>query len=113
MSAARRKRRALTASVRVAAVALASAAAMAGAASPPRTQMEIEADQCLEWYRPKLLDPRGAYWREARRESRVITIRIYHANDRGGYDNKLASCEISGGRLDEDWTRIHARRDGW
>lgn len=85
----------------------------AAAAKPSRSQLEFDADRCLDWYRPNLRNPRGAYWMEASRDQRVLTITVYATNGYGGYVSKIAACEVNGGKLDDDWTKIHAKRLGW
>ena len=81
--------------------------------SPMRTQMEIEADMCLAWYKPLLRDPQGAYYTHAGKDNRVVTITIHSTNGYGGYVTKSASCEIYSGTLDDGWTKKHAKRGGW
>jgi hypothetical protein len=78
-----------------------------------KTQLELDADQCLNWYRPRLRDPRGAYYTHPTRDKRVVTIDLHATNGYGGYVVKAASCEILAGKLNEAWTREHARRGGW
>lgn len=80
---------------------------------PSRTPLEVEAEMCLNWYRPLLRDPAGAYYSEARKELRVVSITLHGTNGFGGYVARTAACEIHGGRLNESWTRIHAERAGW
>lgn len=53
-----------------------AAAAAQPAAAPQRTRADFEADQCLDWYRPKLRDPAGAYYREPSKEGRVLSITL-------------------------------------
>lgn len=78
-----------------------------------KTPLESDADMCLAWYRPKLRDPLGAYHRNAKRENRVVHITVHATNGYGGYTTKEAACEIHGGKLNEAWTKTHARRGGW
>jgi hypothetical protein len=78
-----------------------------------KSALEVEADQCLDWYRPRLRDPRGAYYSAPSKEQRVLTIVIHATNGYGGFVTKRASCEMLNGRLDNDWTAIHARDGGW
>jgi hypothetical protein len=83
------------------------------AAPPQRARTEIEAEQCLDWYRPKLRDPLGAYYREPSKEGRVLSLTIYATNGYGGYVSKPAACEFTNGRIDNGWTKIHAKRGNW
>lgn len=69
--------------------------------------------QCLDWYRPRLKNPGGAYARIASRVGSVLTITIYATNSFGGYIPKEAACEVKNGRIDHDWTKIQAERAGW
>lgn len=78
-----------------------------------KTPLDADADMCLAWYRPKLRDPMGAYHRNAKRENRVVHITVHATNGYGGYTTKEAACEIHGGKLNEAWTKTHARRGGW
>ncbi|NMM75362.1 hypothetical protein B2J88_20145 [Rhodococcus sp. SRB_17] len=72
-----------------------------------------EADECLSWYRPKLRDPAGAYYTGPLKNGRVLSITIHATNGYGGYVTQRGSCEFNNGKLDGDWTKIHATRDGW
>lgn len=84
--------------------------------SPPVAQpspLTREADTCLAWYKPKLRDPAGAYYTAPSKEGRVLSITIHATNGYGGYVTQNASCEIHNGKLDTDWTKIHAARQGW
>jgi hypothetical protein len=86
------------------------------AAQPPvpqRDYIEVMADMCLDWYRPRLRDPRGAYYRNPRVEKDVVNITIYGTNGFGGFATKEAACEIKAGGVDEGWTKIHAERLKW
>jgi hypothetical protein len=78
-----------------------------------KAPLDEQADACLEWYRPRLRDPRGAYFRDASAEKGVVTITIHATNGYGGYTTKTAVCEFKNGKIDVDWTNIHARRNGW
>lgn len=78
-----------------------------------KTQMEIDADRCLAWYKPLLRDPIGAYYTNASREKRVVSMDLHATNGFGGYVVKRAACEIHGGALNEAWTKEHAKRGGW
>lgn len=69
--------------------------------------------QCLNWYRPRLKNPAGAYADGVSRVGSVLTMTIYASNSFGGYVPKDAACEVKNGRIDNDWTRIQAQRAGW
>lgn len=81
--------------------------------APQKTQLEAEAEACLDWYRPKLRDPRSAYYRNPTKDRSVLTITVYGTSGRGGYLSQSAACEIKGGSVDDGWTKIHAERLGW
>lgn len=80
---------------------------------PQRSELEAFADTCLEWYRPLLRNPQGAYYRDAVHAQNVLSLAIYATNGFGGYVRRAAACEIKNGKLDAAWTRIHAQRAGW
>lgn len=82
-------------------------------ARPVKSALEHEADLCLDWYRGMLRDPRSAYYTDANKQGRVLTIDVKATNGFGGFVTKLASCEIKDGSIDDGWTRIHAERKGW
>lgn len=69
--------------------------------------------QCLDWYRPRLKNPAGAYAGGVSRVGSVLTMTIYASNSFGGYVPKEAACEVKNGRIDHDWTKIQAQRAGW
>lgn len=75
--------------------------------------MDAEADMCLAWYRPLLRDPNGAYFTNVRKAQRVLSMDIHATNGFGGYVVRRASCEIHNGKLNDSWTKIHAKREGW
>lgn len=87
----------------------------------PASVYEQEAKLCLAWYQKEMQLPPGTPYLDFTKEQRVLTItlavRASVANPFGIVHettlNKQASCEIHGGRLDEGWTRIHAKRGGW
>ena len=81
--------------------------------SPAQSPLTLEADACLNWYRPKLRDPAGAYYSAPSKDSRVLTLTVHATNRYGGYDTQVAEGEFFNGRLDSDWTKIHAKRNGW
>ena len=68
----------------------------APAAAATHSPLAREADMCLAWHRPLLRDPAGAYY-----------------TGYGGYVTSRAACEIYLGKLNESWTKIHAKRGGW
>ena len=78
-----------------------------------KSPLTREADMCLAWYRPKLRDPAGAYYTEPSKDGRVLSITIHATNGYGGYVTQRGSCEFLNGKLDNDWTVIHATRGGW
>lgn len=83
-------------------------------ASPPvKDALTRDADTCFAWYRPDLLDPRGAYYTEPARDKRVVSLTLHATNRMGGVVTKRVACEILNGKLDEDWTKIHAERVKW
>lgn len=82
-------------------------------AAPAKNMLEEYADMCLDWYRPLLKNPRGAYYSNEKMEGRVLSLTIHGTNTYGGVVTKDAACEIHLGRLDSDWTKIHAKREGW
>lgn len=78
-----------------------------------KSQLELDADQCLAWYAKLLLDPLRTYYSNPRRDKRVVSIDIHTPNQFGGIFVKTAACEIDAGLLNEAWTKIHAQRAGW
>lgn len=83
------------------------------AAGATKSPLEREAEMCLAWYRPKLRDPAGAYFTEASKQGRVVSMTVHATNGFGGYVTRRAACEIHQGKLNETWTKIHAERNGW
>lgn len=81
--------------------------------APSKSWVELEGDACMEWYRPRLRDPRSAYYRDPQKEKSVITITIYATNGLGGFVSKDAACEIKSGEVDSGWTKYHADRLKW
>jgi hypothetical protein len=92
--------------------ASAGPATLSGTATT-KTDVEAAADRCLDWYRPRLRDPRGAYHRDAVLDKGVLRLTIYATNRFGGYVSKAAACEVKRGEVDASWTRIHAERLSW
>lgn len=82
-------------------------------AAPPRSEAERLAEICLDWYRPKLRDPRGAYLRDPVLEKNIVRLTLHATNRFGGYVLRPAACEFKQGFIDEGWTRIQADRLGW
>lgn len=78
-----------------------------------KTQLELDADHCLDWYKPLLRDPKTAYYSNPSRNNRVVSMDLHTTNGYGGFVVLKASCEIYAGKLNESWTREHARRAGW
>ena len=83
---------------------------MSSAAQSP---LASEAGMCLEWYRPRLRDPAGAYYTEPSKQGRVLSITVHATNGYGGYVTKRAACEIHNGKLNLAWTKTHAERGDW
>lgn len=79
----------------------------------PRADIDIKADMCLDWYRPMLRDPRGAYWRDAHTVQGVVNITVVATNGFGGFVNTPAACEFRQGSIDEGWTKTQAKRRHW
>lgn len=87
----------------------------------PQSVYEQEARICLAWYQKEMqLQPDTRYL-DFTKDQRVLTITIpvrasivnpFGIVTESTY-NKQAACEIHGGRLDDSWTRIHAKRGGW
>jgi len=94
-------------------VAPAPALQAAPPTQPTRSPLELEADVCLAWYRPMLRDPAGAYFTAPSKEGRVLKMMIHATNGYGGYVKQEGVCELKYGSIDEDWTKIHAKRAGW
>lgn len=90
-----------------------SGAASIGPTSASASGIERLAAACLDWYRPRLKNPAGAYQADASMEKGVLTMTIYASNSFGGYVPKVAACEFKGESLDASWTRIQAQRAGW
>jgi len=82
-------------------------------AQPMRSPLEQEAEICLNWYRPSLRDPAGAYFTTLSKEGRVLKMMIHATNGYGGYVKQEGVCEFKYGSIDEGWTKIHAKRAGW
>ena len=87
----------------------------------PTAVYEREARMCLDWYKKEMQLPPDAMYLDYTKDKRVVTITIpvrYSATNQWGIAsegsaNKQASCEIHNDRLDDAWTRIHAKRGGW
>lgn len=88
----------------------------------PLQVLREEAQRCLDWYK-KLKPELGAVaLGDFTKDGRVVTISIpmqqsyvnaqtYAVVNTSSIKN--ASCEIYNNRLDDSWTRIHAKRGGW
>ena len=81
--------------------------------SAAQSPLASEAGMCLEWYRPRLRDPAGAYYTEPSKQGRVLSITVHATNGYGGYVTKRAACEIHNGKLNLAWTKTHAERGDW
>lgn len=80
----------------------------------PKTELELQANQCLGYYKPKLRDPAGAYFSDTNMDKSVLTMKMHATNGFGGYVTREIKCEFKqNGELDTDWTKIHAQRIGW
>lgn len=90
-----------------------TAAVGMGPAATDASDLDRLASQCLDWYRPLLRDPAGAYYGAPSFVSGTLTMTLYGRNGFGGYVTKKAACEFKAGRLDHDWTKIQAKRAGW
>lgn len=90
-------------------------AAQEAASLGPQTTASNEeiVSQCLNWYRPRLKNPAGAYADGVTRVGSVLHLTVYGTNSFGGYVGKKAACEVKNGQIDNDWTKIHAQRAGW
>lgn len=88
--------------------------ATAAPAAPTKSAIDLQADQCLAWYKPLLRDPANAYYTEPKFEDkRVLRMTIHATNGYGGYVTRTAACEFENGKFSADWTRIQARRLNW
>lgn len=96
-------------------------APLAGAVPAVPSPLDRDAQACLDWYRRHVPLASGASYLNASRQGRVVTIvvslPVSVRNPTGaqvqGTTQTPASCEIVNGRLDEGWTRTHARRGQW
>ena len=79
----------------------------------PKTQMEREADMCLQYARETLLDPQSAYYTKPSKEGRKLSMTVHAKNKLGGIVTSPAECEINNGVLDKSWTNIYMKRLGW
>ena len=83
-------------------------------AQAQKSELQMQADQCLAYYKPKLRDPAGAYHTDASLDKTLLTMKMHATNGYGGYVTRKVSCEFKqNGELDTDWTKIHAQRIGW
>ena len=78
-----------------------------------KSPLAREADECLDWYRPKLRDPAGAYYTAPSKDRRTLSITIHATNGYGGYVTQRGSCDFNNGKLDASWTKIRAKDGGW
>ncbi len=97
------------------------ASAPAPQALSPSSMLEEEARMCLDWYQKNAGLPPGATYLSATKDRRVVTLvvaaPVSMTNHTGarvqGTTQTPASCEINGGKIDDGWTRTHARRGNW
>lgn len=93
----------------------------APAAGTAPSALDVDARTCLAWYASHVPLAAGASYLNASRQGRVVSIVISMPisvrNPTGakvqGATQTPASCEIVNGRLDDGWTRTHARRGNW
>lgn len=79
-----------------------------------KSELEIKAEQCLSYYKPKLRDPARSYFTDVSLDKTLLTMKMHATNGYGGYVTRAVSCEFKqNGDLDADWTKIHAQRIGW
>lgn len=81
--------------------------------APGKSLLTRQADECLAWYRPKLRDPASAYYSAPSKDGRTLTMTIHATNGYGGFVTTSGVCEFNGGKLDQGWTEIYAKRAGW
>lgn len=70
---------------------------------------------CAEWYL-RHIGLRGDGYRVTEVDGTVISIEVYGIGrpvQHYGEMGHSTSCEIKSGRLDHEWTKIHAKRGGW
>ena len=87
----------------------------------PMAVYEQEAAMCLAWYKKEIQLPTNTQYVDLTKDQRVLTITLpvpvisidSLGIQRQSTTTKQASCEIHNGRLDDGWTRIHAKRGGW
>lgn len=83
-------------------------------AAPVKSAVELQADQCLAWYKPLLRDPASAYYSSPKFEDkRVLRMTLHATNGFGGVVTRMAACEFDNGKFSDDWTKIQARRLEW
>jgi hypothetical protein len=79
-----------------------------------KSAVELQADQCLAWYKPLLRDPASAYYSSPKFEDkRVLRMTLHATNGFGGVVTRMAACEFDNGKFSDDWTKIQARRLEW
>ncbi len=83
------------------------------AQTPQKSELERNADTCLNWYKAFLKDPRSAYYENLLMDKTVLNMQLYSKNSYGGIVSKAAACEFKGSSLDDGWTKIQAKRRGW
>ena len=83
-------------------------------AAPVKSAVELQADQCLAWYKPLLRDPASAYYSSPKFEDkRVLRMTLHATNGFRGVGTRMAACEFDNGKFSDDWTKIQARRLEW
>ena len=80
---------------------------------PLKSDMDIYAEDCLNWYKKLLRDPRGAYNSDVVFKNGTIKMKIYATNGFGGYVTKHTACEIRDGKLNDTWTKNLAKDYKW
>ena len=86
---------------------------MFSASAVAQTVLETEAATCLEYLKPRLADPRAAYFGNISKDGTVLKMTLYGRSAAGTGSPSTVACEIKHGRLDADWTKIHLDRLNW
>ncbi|QXL84121.1 DUF4124 domain-containing protein [Comamonas sp. NLF-1-9] len=83
-------------------------------AAPAVSRVDQFAQRCLDWYKPLLRDPAHAYFTEPKfADRRVLRMLLHATNGFGGVVVRQAACDFDNGKLDENWTKIQAKRLEW
>ncbi len=82
---------------------------------PEMPDTNIYVEQCFNWYRKLLRDPRGAYTSKVSNNngSGTLLMTIHATNGFGGYVVKEAACEFRDGHINDPWTKDYAKEFGW